>query len=414
MRPFWKHPVLIIFLLLCSLVKTHAVPLTGSTGSSSGVAVKACINFTNNTGQQANDFHIYMFQNDRDHVKVNGADVKVDSNSHPGTTFSWNPPPALGNTTLKNPPPPGNHGVHVNVNMGTPIPAGGTVKVCATLYMNERNCIKYFPPTWTFNGAVLGPAPPPPGGGIGGGGWRINRPFPGGSGGPPDPNGSQGQGAQQGYGGGDGNHVHLFVYHNDSDHWVRLEFLKLLAINHYFPDFENEIDWAPIVPVQNSYSEPPVDIPPGGYWSFAFETAGSYVNGHIYHQYQVVEIPPPGTSSVTDNGATEAIVETVGDHPVDAICSDPGCSTYTPLPTGSCYDTINQTCVADLMEYDCLESYGEDAIWTEDGDCPSESESVPALNPAGIGTAVCLLIGIGLFSWASGNHRRKAGADKKA
>jgi len=70
-------------------------------------------------------------------------------------------------------PPAGNHSCDVTLSGGS-VPPGGTVNVCARLYLNKENVVEWNPLEWTFNGQPVGGGPP-------GSGFRIRRPKRGGS-----------------------------------------------------------------------------------------------------------------------------------------------------------------------------------------------------------------------------------------
>lgn len=286
-----------------------------ATGDCGPGTVKVCgtVTVKNTSGKEANDFHFYMYQNDRPSVQVMGAtassagcdDMSVSLGTDNGTPT----------------PPPGNHGASVSGSSCTPIPPGGTISVQICLCMNERNCIKFKDTYFTSDGTPL-----PPGGGGGGGGppaggWRIIRPYMGGDGGSRIPGGSGGQGAQEGDG-GSGNWIHIVCIENDDTRWVVLEELKLLASMTHYANPNTDIDWASIEPVKDLAGRPPVCIPPGGRWCFLFETTGAYLGGHVYQQYRI----RPEHTGECGGGASlqgeglllddaDESMQVVGDHP---------------------------------------------------------------------------------------------------
>ncbi|HOW73376.1 MAG TPA: hypothetical protein PKY77_22475 [Phycisphaerae bacterium] len=296
------------------LVARPALAGSAATGDCGPGTVKVCgtVTVKNTSGAEANDFHFYMYQNDRPSVQVMGATVSsagCDSMSI-----------SLGTDNGTPTPPPGNHGASVSGSSCTPIPPGGTISMQVCLCMNERNCIKFKDTYFTSDGTPL-----PPGGGGGGGppagGWRILRPYKGGGGGSRVPGGSGGQGAQEDDG-GSGNWIHMVCIENDDTRWVVLEELKLLASMTSYANADTDIDWAGIEPVADVAGRPPVCIPPGGRWCFPFETIGSYVGGHIYQRYKIRPEHPGECSGISSVRSGRGLLEdadnsmlVVGDHP---------------------------------------------------------------------------------------------------
>ncbi len=264
------------------------------------VPVRASVTFTNNTGQTANDFHLYMYQNDKPHVFVTGAKASCSAFGTVGVTpgtDNGQPPP----------PPPGNHGADVDMSGGS-VPPGGSIKVDLTLCMNERNNVKIKDVKWTHDGNDLG-------GGSPNHGFRVNRPTPGGGGGNHTPGGG-GKGAQEGSG-GTGKYVHRICIENDDTVPILLEELKLLASMTYYPNI-SLINWSAIDPIQNDNGEPPVVIAPMSVWCFDMETTGTYVGGHIYLKYSVRPAPLPAEAGLAVAEEDDSVL-TFGDHPVDDI-----------------------------------------------------------------------------------------------
>lgn len=288
---------------------------SASAGDCGPGTVKVCgtVTVKNTSGAAANDFHFYMYQNDRPNVQVMGATASSDACGSMGV--------ALGTDDGTGSPPPGNHGASVDGSSCTPIPPGGTISVQICLCMNERNCIKFKDIYFTADGVAI-----PPGGGGGGGppprgGWRILRPYRGGRGGSGSPWGGGGKGAQEGNG-GSGKWIHIVCIENDDTRWVVLEELKLLASMTTYANPQTDIPWAGIEPVKDAAGRPPVCIPPGGRWCFRFETTGAYLGGHVYQQYKIrPEFPgecsglsgPPHQLMEEGEGDNSMIV--VGDHP---------------------------------------------------------------------------------------------------
>ncbi len=314
----WKNPAGAICLAVALSLSTPARPAAaggGSAGDCGPGTVKVCgtVTVTNTSGSTANDFHFYMYQNDRPSVQVLGATASSAGCDSVSTS--------LGTDDGTPSPPPGNHGASVDASSCTPIPPGGKVTMDICLCMNERNCIKFKDLYFTSDGVPI-----EPGGGNGGGppprgGWRILRPHKGGGGGSQVPGGSGGKGAQEGNG-GSGNWIHIECVENDDTRWQVLEELKLLASMTDYANPDTDIDWANIEPVEDLAGRPPVCIPPGGRWCFPFETTGAYLGGHVYQQYT---IRPEFTgecsggavtlsASLMDD-ATDNSMEVVGDHP---------------------------------------------------------------------------------------------------
>lgn len=273
------------------------------------VSVRGTMNVTNNTGQDANDMHFYMYQNDQPSVQVVGASASCGAFGTVGV--------GLDSGNNRGIPPGGGppfHGAGVNMSGGT-VPAGATVQVEVELCMNEKNCLKIKGPEWTNNG---NPLPQPPAGGNNGG-WRAGPGFPGGGGGNPLDPGGGGRGAQEGLG-GVGNYVHMITIENDDPVLcMMLHELKLLASMTYYADID-DIDWSQIDPVKNDKGEPPVVIPPLGKWCFPFETTGSFLGAHVY-LHIVSHLVPCGKAAKEDDGDDGDPV-TIGDHPNPAASVD--------------------------------------------------------------------------------------------
>ncbi|HOZ49215.1 MAG TPA: hypothetical protein PLO37_24580 [Candidatus Hydrogenedentes bacterium] len=277
------------------------------------VPVRKAIWLTNNSGEDANDLHFYMYQCDRPAVVVNGAtagsdgfddvDVELDSwNNHPNPDKEV--PPGVG---------PPYHGAQVEMSGGE-VKKGQSVKVELMLCMNEQNSLKLTNIEWTNDGAPI-PAPPVPAGG-----WRVKPPIPGGVGGIPasvDP-GGLGYGAQEDNG-GTGSYIHIVCIENhDRVNSMLLKELKLLASMTYYDDIE-DIDWDSIDPIKTEWNEPPVLIPPLGKWCYNFETTGAYMAGHVYLKYEAEAVPPPSKDGSQDEGGD---VITLGDHPNPVLSED--------------------------------------------------------------------------------------------
>lgn len=255
----------------------------------------------NAAGQAANDFHLYMYQNDKPSVRVTGAQAQNDV----FTIVNL----ALDTDNGRPNPPPGFHGAHVNMSGGV-VPNNGSVTIEMVLCMNEKNVLKIKDVDWTIDGVSIPPIRP-----LGQIGFRVRGPVAGGNGGNPGDPGGGGQGAQEGDG-GTGNYIHVVCIENDDDLPVVLVELKLLASMTHYDDLE-DINWDIIDPIQNDEipPEPPVEIPPHSVWCYHFETTGTYIGGHVYKKYSISWV----------GGAAAGNVDydiTFGDHPVQTSSSD--------------------------------------------------------------------------------------------
>ncbi len=183
------------------------------------VPVRATLHISNDMGQAANDFHMYMYQKDKPQVVVNGASASCDSFDNVGVGLDSDNRGGGGSVSAI---PPGvgppYHGADVDMSGGT-VPPDGVIDIDVMLCVNEKNSIK-FDYYWTNNGEPAGGGPTPAGGfrdggpAPGGGGGNTTDPGGGGGGNTTDPGGG-GQGAQAG-GGGSGNQVHMICIENDS------------------------------------------------------------------------------------------------------------------------------------------------------------------------------------------------------
>ena len=308
-------------LFILTGLATGAVAADGSTGTCDGnVEVRGKWKVKNRTGQHADDFHFYMYQNDRPHVVVEGAKASSSSFGNVGVT--------LGTDDGSGSPPPGNHGAQVDMTGGAGVPAGDVLEIDLSLCMNERNNVKIKDIEWTFNGQ----SPMPGGGGLG---FRVWRPFRGGSGGNRSTGGG-GSGAQEGNG-GNGYWIHVVCIENDSPNPLELNELKLLASNFFYGDLESDIDWASIDPVTNGNGGPPFVIPAGGAWYYYFETTGAYLGGHVYLKYSLSELSGEEFGESGGSGAGGADEDVVfGDHPVEEVPLD------SILPGEDAWTTVGQ------------------------------------------------------------------------
>ncbi len=303
-----SHRVVLWFVLLFGTLPAWAGE--GSAGDTdNGVPVRGKFTIKNKTGQTANDFHFYLYQNDRPSVNVIGASAGSDSFGSVSAELDSN-----NNDDVGSGEGAPFHGAKIEMDGGS-VAHGEDIMVEIQLNMNERNCLKVSDIEWTYDDV---PKPEPkrrPKGG-----WRVKGPFPGGGGGNPGDPGGGGQGAQEGDGGTDGNWVHYVCFENDSaTDCMRLIELKLLASDVTYPDI-GAIDWTAIDPVKNARGEPPVIIPPGGSWCFPLETTGSYLGGHVYLWYRIDTVPCPGSKSAKNGQADEEDEEdseiiSIGDHP---------------------------------------------------------------------------------------------------
>ncbi|NLX21574.1 MAG: hypothetical protein GXY55_07865 [Phycisphaerae bacterium] len=268
------------------------------------VVVRGKKTFKNRTGKTADDFHFYMYQNDRPGVVVNGARASSSSFGNVGVQ--------LGTDNGRSDPPPGNHGAAVEMSGGS-VPAGGSIEVEVELCMNERNNLKMKDIEWTFTGG---------GGGDGGpprparrnNGWRIERPFPGGRGG--DPRHQEGNG-------GVGRWIHRVCIENDSDDPLPLRWVKLFASMTRYSDLDG-VNWDAVPNIQDAQGRPPVTIPPWGRWCIDFETTGSYIAGHIYLKYAIEPVEGELLTEALVAADEEEDEEDIsfGDHPVEEAMLD--------------------------------------------------------------------------------------------
>lgn len=310
-RPDGGKSNLVWFFALVSLyIGGVAWAGTGSAGEDPcvppDIPVRATLVVSNDTGQTANDFHCYMYQNDKPAVVVNGASAGCGSFGTVGV--------GLDSSNNKDVGPgvgPPYHGASVDMSDGS-VPPGGVISVDLMLCMSEKNNLKVTDIEWTSDGAGLPGGPKPDGG------FRAGGPAPGGGGGNTADPGGGGQGAQGG-GGGSGNYVHMICIENDSDtNCMRVSELKLFASMTYYADIAS-IDWASIDPIKNDENEPPVTIEPLGKWWYPFETTGSYVGGHIYMKFDMEAVACAKSGGPKDGGGGPIIF---GDHPVDDLCPD--------------------------------------------------------------------------------------------
>lgn len=304
------HRFHMLAIALCLGLTGAPLPASAGEGSAgdtdNGVAVRGKFSIRNRTGQTANDFHFYLYQNDRPEVVVGGASAGSDAFGNVSAELD-----SANNDGIGSGVGPPYHGAKIEMDGGE-VANGEQIMVNVQLNMNERNCLKISDIVWTFDDDPKPEPKPRPGGG-----WRVKGPFPGGGGGSPGNPGGGGQGAQEGDGGGDGNHVHYVCFENDSaTECMRLIELKLLASDVTYGDI-GAIDWDSIDPIKNARGEPPVVIPPGGAWCFPFETTGSYLGGHVYLWYRIETVPCPGSKAAQpdDEESEDDEIISIGDHP---------------------------------------------------------------------------------------------------
>ena len=313
-RRYWRTNPVLILMFADLFAVSSAWAGTGSAGEDPcvppDVAVRATLIVSNDTGQTANDFHCYMYQKDKPGVNVNGGSancgdfgsvgVGLDSDNRGGGGSVPAVPPGVG---------PPYHGANVNMNGGS-VPPDGVIRVDLVLCMTEKNNLKV-DWNWTSDG---NPIP----GNTPAGGFRAGGPAPGGGGGNTSDPGGGGQGAQGG-GGGTGNYVHMICIENDSyTNCMLVPELKLLASMTYYADLTS-IDWANIDPVKNDKNEPQVTIQPRGKWWYAFQTTGSYLDGHVYMNFDMKAVSCGKSAGPKDAGGGSTIF---GDHPIVELSPD--------------------------------------------------------------------------------------------
>ncbi len=285
------------------LIGALAVPAWAGEGEAGdcgpgNVEVRGKKKFKNRTGKTADDFHFYMYQNDRPNVVVNGA--KASSSSFDNVSVE------LGTDNGTDNPPPGDHGAKVEMSGGS-VAAGDSIEVEVSLCMNERNVLKMKDIEWTFTGGQGGDGGPPQKARRNNG-WRMERPFPGGRGGNP--------GNQEGNG-GVGRWKHRVCIENDSDDPLPLRWVKLFASMTRYDDLE-DINWDAVPEVHDAQGQPPVSIPPWGRWCIDFETTGSYFLGHIYIMYAIEPVDQIGVAGGFSTQDDEEDLS-IGDHPEEDL-----------------------------------------------------------------------------------------------
>lgn len=328
-------------LVACSVVGVvaSALPTLADVQNTVGVCngnvpVTIKMRIQNRTGQAANDVHFHAYQNDRRSVVVQGATVNVVGQNGPGTTVGLTLTGANGRRN----PPPGNHGVDINVaGLNPSVPDHGFLEMDVTLCMNERNCVKFDNVQWTNNGAVIQPRRGR------GRGWRIQRARAGGS-------------LLEGGGVAGATYSHAVCIESDDDYPIDLKEVKLLPSATDFADIENDIDWSLVSPISGGVPQVlPYTIPPHGRWCYDLTATGAGgVGDHVYLRY--VSEDPEGDPE--DDGDDDV---TFGDHPVDALCTDDACSEFPPPTYGTCCDTLTETCVS-TYAYECT---GTSEQWSD-------------------------------------------------
>jgi len=73
------------------------------------------------------------------------------------------------------------------------------------------------------------------------------------------------------------------------------------------------------------------------------------------------------------------------------------CATYPVPPGGACFDPETRNCISDIMEDDCLDFFGPEAVWTPGEECPYEGESVPAVGVQAYVLLSIVLLAAGIY-----------------
>lgn len=243
---------------------SFVVPVAGAAvataGNPNGVQVRMQARLPNNSGQDANDLEITIYQKEKG-VAVNGAKVDV-----PAFPRVKNPPGAqlvggFGHTDgLK-------HGI-VAPFEGAVVRPGALIDIDAWFWITKENQL-WLDYQWTKDGQPIGRNKP--------GGFKMKKPRPGGNGGHP---------ASQGGGGGSGYYIHDFIWHNDKDADIRLQQVQLFASMAFVDDIST-LDWASIPTLLAA----PVTMAPDTEWTYPFETTGDYDAGHVYMRVDVDDEP---------------------------------------------------------------------------------------------------------------------------
>jgi hypothetical protein len=295
--------------------------VTNTTGTLAGTRVRCLESWPNETGREANDFHLYAYIQERNAARINGARVNCQGAF---TRADLTLKPANGTRR----PPPGMHGCSIKLSGGA-IPPGDSIKLTIDLFMTERNVQLTDSLFWTKNDTII-PGPPL----RRRQGWRVERSAP-------LPNGE---------------FRHVVCIENGDDSPALLEELRLLPTMVTYADIENDIDWSSVPPVQNGSlpPEPPVIIPAHGKWCYDLHTAQSFVGGHVYLDYILSPV-----------GRRDSSPRQVADHPVDAPCDDPACMVFPQPMPGACITPAG--CISALYEYDCVDNLN--GIWYVGQEC---------------------------------------------
>ncbi|MEQ9460719.1 MAG: PEP-CTERM sorting domain-containing protein [Phycisphaeraceae bacterium] len=264
---------------LALTLSTPALAGENQAGNLTGTRVHTKVKrLCNNTGQDANDFHVAAYQKEKG-VSVNGAAFR--------TSAFDNITVGLSGGSFHNDGK--NHQANANMTGGL-VTDGQCIELDIWLYLTKRNqtWLRY---DWTKDGQVIG--------GQGDAGVNIDPPAPGGDGGDP--------GQQEGDGGSDGNHVHAITIYNDMNKAFLLDDFYALASTTTYDEL-NDIDWTNVPPI---FTEP-ITVPALSTWSYDFETSGSFFNGHIYLNYLLIDdeiqiifdhpVPTPATLSLMSLG----------------------------------------------------------------------------------------------------------------
>lgn len=244
-------------------------------GNTTGVQVRGTLGFTNDTGEDANDFHIEIYQNEND-VSVNGASATSSAFSGGSGSLSERD---------RNPANDGeNHQANFDLDGGT-VANGEAMRLDISFWLTKRNTLFIDEWYWTKDGERIGADGHPVG-------WQAGDPNRGGG-------GAGGGGAQEGDG-GDGNYQHPFSIVNLGNKEVQIADVKLLASMTFYDDIINDIDWDSI---DNIVDDMTLGV--GETFDYLFDTTGSFLGGHVYLAFTF-----------------DDPVLFIGDHPVTELADD--------------------------------------------------------------------------------------------
>ena len=238
-----------------SVLSETAMAGGDTAGELAGVQIRQkAKKFENDTGQDANDLHVAVYQKDPS-AYVKGA--AMSTAAFPTVNVG------LSEGSFHNDGK--NHQANGEFKDAT-VKDGEEIEIDIAIWLNEENQM-WLKWDWTKDGVVIG--------GRGAAGIDIKLPRPGGNGGNPN--------AQQGNGGA-GQFIHHITFFNDMDKAVQLDDFYALASMTYYNDL-NDIDWTG-VPV---IIEDPITVDANSIWEYDFATTGAFWDGHIYLNYLVID-----------------------------------------------------------------------------------------------------------------------------